>query len=207
MSHQPEETGFWEKAFNDKKEMWGMQPAMSAVITKDFFVQQGVKSVLIPGVGYGRNAQPFIEAGMAVTGIEISQTALDMAIQHYGEGMTIHHGSVLDMPFSHTHYNGIFCYSLIHLLDTDERIKLIADCYDQLNAGGYMVFVAISKKAHTYGQGELISKDRYEIHKGVQIYFYDEDSIHDEFDKYGLFEILEIEESFPFYLIKCRKNG
>jgi hypothetical protein len=29
---------FWESAFSDKEEMWGFEPAQSAVITKDLFV-------------------------------------------------------------------------------------------------------------------------------------------------------------------------
>ena len=58
---------FWETAFTDKQEMWGMEPAKSAQLTKDFFVENAIKNVLIPGIGYGRNAQPFIENGIKVS--------------------------------------------------------------------------------------------------------------------------------------------
>jgi hypothetical protein len=34
-----------------------------------------------------------------------------------------------------------------------------------------MVFIAISKEAHTYGKGLLVSKYRYEIFDGVKIFF------------------------------------
>lgn len=196
---------FWEANFIEKQEMWGFEPSRSAVLTKDFFVEKSIQNMLIPGIGYGRNAQVFRDNGIAVTGIEISKTAIDMARKHYGNDMTIYHGSVVDMPFDTQQYEGIFCYALIHLLDADERKKLINDCYNQLSEGGYMVFTAISKKAHTYGKGKWISKDRYEIFEGVKMFFYDEESIGEEFEDFGLFEITEIEESFPFYLIKCRK--
>ena len=69
-------TEFWETAFNDKQEMWGMTPAISAELTKDFFAEKSLKNILIPGIGYGRNIQPFIENGIEVTGIEISKTLL-----------------------------------------------------------------------------------------------------------------------------------
>lgn len=204
-TNENEKPEFWESAFGEKKEMWGFEPAKSAVLTRDFFVQKSVKSLLIPGIGYGRNAQIFKESGIAVTGIEISKTAIEMARKHYGTDMVIHHGSVTDMPFDNNQYDGIFCYALIHLLDDNERKKLILDCYNQLSANGYMLFTAISKEAHTYGQGKFISKDRYEIFEGAQLYFYDKDSIKSEFSKYGLFEITEINESQPFFLIKCKK--
>jgi SAM-dependent methyltransferase len=130
-----------------------------------------------------------------------------MARKQYGTGMTIFHGSVTEMPFDNCQYDGIFCYASIHLLDSSERQKLIRDCYHQLFKNGYMVFTAISKEAHTYGKGKFISKDRYEIFDGVSMFFYDRASIHAEFDQAGLFEITEINENYPFFLIKCKKDN
>ncbi|MEQ6119489.1 class I SAM-dependent methyltransferase [Reichenbachiella sp. MALMAid0571] len=199
-------TEFWEANFIEKQEMWGFEPSHSALLTKDFFIEKGVKNVLIPGIGYGRNAQIFRDSGMTVTGIEISKTAIQMATKHYGTDMTIYHGSVTDMPFGNKLYDGIFCYALIHLLDSSERQKLILDCYNQLSKKGYMVFTAITKEAPTYGKGKFVSKDRYEIHQGVKMYFYDRKSIQAEFGKTGLFEVIEIDENQPFFLIKCRKG-
>lgn len=207
MSNHTDQPEFWEAAFREKQEMWGFEPAKSAVLTKDFFVQHGVKNILVPGIGYGRNAQIFIDNGMAVTGIELSKTAIDMAQKHYGTAMTIYHGSVTDMPFDNNRYDGIFCYALIHLLDSDERKKLIRDCYNQLTGNGYLVFTVISKEASTYGQGRMISQDRYEMFGGVHMYFYDTAAIHAEFDAAGLFEITTITENYPFFLIKCKKCG
>ncbi|MCW3465962.1 class I SAM-dependent methyltransferase [Chitinophaga nivalis] len=198
---------FWEAAFAEKREMWGFEPARSAILTKDFFVQQSVKNVLIPGIGYGRNAQVFIENGMKVTGIEIAETAIEIARKHYGTGMQIYHGSVADMPFDNNQYEGIFCYALIHLLGTEERQQLIQACYNQLAPGGDMVFTVISKEASTYGQGKWVSKDRYEIFDGVNMYFYDLASINTEFGNAGLFEITAVTENYPFFLIKCIKDN
>lgn len=197
---------FWETNFIEKREMWGFEPSHSAVLTAGFFAEKAVKRVLIPGFGYGRNARVFMDGGMDVTGIEISGTAIEMARKHYGTGMAIHHGSVVDMPFDKSRYDGIFCYALIHLLNRQERKKLIADCYNQLLDNGYMVFTALSKEAHTYGQGKFVSKDRYELFGGVNMFFYDIDSVHAEFDNAGLFEITEVEENYPFFLVTCQKG-
>ncbi|MFC0513418.1 class I SAM-dependent methyltransferase [Mucilaginibacter angelicae] len=206
MMNETEKPEFWEKSFVEKQEMWGFEPSKSAVLTKDFFVEKSVKKILIPGIGYGRNAQIFRENGIAVTGIEISKTAIEMAGKHYGTDLTIYHGSVIDMPFDQNQYDGIFCYALIHLLDSSERKKLIADCYNQLIDNGYMVFTAISKEAPTYGQGKFISKDRYEIFDGVNMFFYDRKSISAEFGEAGLLEITEVTENYPFFLVKCSKG-
>lgn len=63
--------------------------------------------ILIPGFGYGRNAKLFIENGFDVTGIEISQSAIDLAKTN-GLNCMIHHGSVTSMPFDDKIYDGIF---------------------------------------------------------------------------------------------------
>lgn len=197
---------FWEEAFKDKQEMWGFEPAQSSVLTKDFFVQQNIKNVLIPGIGYGRNAKIFVDNGMTVTGIEISQTAIDLAHKHFGDDLTIYQGSVTEMPFDDKLFDGIFCYGLIYLLDKDERKKLIQDCFNQLTENGFMIFTTITKKAQTYGQGTMISKDRFGMFGGVKIFFYDKETLKEEFGSEGLFEITEVTENYPFYLIKCKKN-
>jgi len=199
-------TEFWEEAFKDKQEMWGLEPAKSTLLTKDIFLKHKVKNILIPGIGYGRNAQIFLESGMTVTGIEISQTAIDLAQKYFGRELKIYHGSVTEMPFDNKLYDGIFCYGLIYLLDKDERAKLIQACFNQLTEDGLMVFTAITKEAQTYGKGTRLSEDRFEMFGGVKIFFYDRQTIEQEFGNNGLLEITEVAESYPFYLIKCGKR-
>lgn len=196
---------FWEKHFQQKKQMWGMEPANAALVAAELFAGKGFKDILIPGIGYGRNAYPFLDKGMNVTGIEISKTAIALADQQFADELKIFEGSVTQMPFDDHLYDGIFCHGLIHLLDKAERLKLIGDCYHQLADQGYMVFTTITKEAKTYGQGTEISKDRFEMFGGVQLFFYDKQTIEEDFGASGLFEVSDITENFPFYLIKCRK--
>lgn len=197
---------FWEEAFKNKREMWGFEPAKSTVLTKDFFIEKNIKNILIPGIGYGRNAQIFMENGITVTGIEISKTAIDLAQKHFGNDLFIYHGSVTEMPFDKKLYDGIYCYALIHLLNKKEREKLIQDCYNQLEENGFMVFTTITKKAKIYDQGTYISKDRFEIFGGLNMFFYDRETVQEEFGKAGLLEITEVTDVYPFYLIKCKKT-
>lgn len=199
-------TEFWEEAFKHKREMWGFEPAKSTVLINDFFIEQHVKNILIPGIGYGRNAQIFRDNGMTVTGIEISKTAIDLAHKHFGNDLIIHHGSVTEMPFDESLYDGIYCYALIHLLDKKERVKLIRDCFNQLTENGFMVFTTVTKEAHIYGQGTCIDKDRFEIFGGIKMFFYDKETIQEEFGEVGLFEIIDVIDVYPFYLIKCKKG-
>ena len=200
-------TEFWERNFREKREMWGLVPTQSAQLTAAMFADKGIKNVLIPGIGYGRNAQPFLSNGMGIAGIEISETAIALAAKHLGAGANIHHGSVTGMPFDDTLYDGIFSHALIHLLDEQERAAFIKSCYDQLTDNGCMVMTAIAKKAPSYGRGTLLSPDRYEQHGGAKIFFYDEASIYREFGSYGLTGISEVMENHPLYMITCNKGA
>ena len=110
-------TDFWEHTFKEKQTMWGFEPADSAIMVKDFFVKEKLKDILIPGIGYGRNAKIFLENGMTVIGIEISKTAIDLARTQNKLEIPIYHGSVTEMPFDGKQYDGIFSYALIHLLN------------------------------------------------------------------------------------------
>jgi hypothetical protein len=110
-------TELWEAAFTDKQMMWGPDPSRSAVFAADYFARAAAKEILIPGVGYGRNAKPFLAHGMSVTGIEISATAITLARTQMRLDLPIHHGSVTEMPYDAREYDGVFAYGLLYLLD------------------------------------------------------------------------------------------
>ena len=186
---------FWESSFKDKQLMWGEVPTNSAKVAADEFAKDRIKNVLIPGIGYGRNAKPFLEKGMEVSGIEISATALQLNKQLLGSKLKeLFLGSTDEMPFSTGTYGGIFCYSLIHLLEEKARTRLIQNCYNQLSSGGQMVFVMVSKNFPSFGKGKQLGKNTFETAPGLQLYFYDKASILKDFEKYGLTTIREIAE-------------
>lgn len=199
---------FWEEAFRSKQRMWGEEPSGFALEACDLFRQNGFKKILIPGFGYGRNAKPFREAGLEVTGIEISETAIGFAKEWLGDGIKVYHGPVGDMPFDAEVYDGIFCHALLHLLDAAGRADFLAKCYAQLRPGGIMVFTAVTKNAGTYGKGERSGPDRYRTKDGVDLFFYDERSIQDEFGRFGTTRSRAGSErnGSEFWMIACSRT-
>lgn len=206
--------GFWEEKYKNIGLLWTFEPADSAISVRNLFAENDFRKILIPGVGYGRNARLFVESGFDVTGIEISETAIRLAREN-GLEFPVHHGSVNQMPFDETIYDGIFCYALIHLLNQNDRRKFLENCYNQLRQGGIMVFAVVSKDYKLYGNGKLVSQDRFRIDKGLTVFFYDSISIEKEFGKFGLMEYLEIdepvkhlenEEPMKFFQVFCQKR-
>jgi len=177
--------------------MWHFEPSDSAAIALELFKSNGINRILIPGFGYGRNAKLFYDAGFAVTGIEISATAIAMAKSH-GLNNTIHHGSVTEMPFDEQKFGGIFCYALLHLLNKPQRKKFMHDCFNQLENGGIMIFTVASKQMSYYGNGRMLSNDRFRIMNGLYVYFYDSIALQREFDGFGELEIKALDEPIKF---------
>lgn len=203
----------WESCFRSNQIVWGFEPAHSAIIANELFLKNNIKNVLVPGFGYGRNAQLFTDNGMNVTGIEISETAIDIAKKQYRGDVEIIHGSVTNMPFNSVLYDAVFCYGLLYLLNGSQRAKLLDDSYKQLKPGGYLFFSVISKKASNYGKGKEIARDTFENAQGVSVFFYDLDAVKKEFEAYGIQDTFEISEytseskvsSFEFIVVVCRK--
>jgi len=205
---------FWDEMFRKIGSVWTFEPANSALQISDLFASEKIGNVLIPGIGFGRNAKPFLEKGMDVTGIEISKTAIRLAREN-GLNFPIHHGSVAEMPFDDSVYDGIYCYALIHLLNQNERRQFLKRCHNQLREGGLMVFITVSKSyTKLYENGKPVSKNRFRIQNGLDVFFYDTETIVKEFGRFGLVEYTEIEEPvkhmpneepMKFWMVVCRK--
>lgn len=177
--------------------MWKFEPSDSAISALKLFKSEKINNILIPGFGYGRNARLFVDNGLIVTGIEISGSAIELARDN-GLNCKIHHGSVTSMPFDRQKFDGIFCYATIHLLNKPERRKFLCACYDQLIKNGLMIFVVATTDNGLYGSGIHISRNRYEIAKGLQVYFYDSESVVKEFSDFGIIECNDIGEPVKF---------
>ncbi len=204
----------WDDIFSKESPVWGLKASDSAKYAVKLFVQSGIKQILIPGVGYGRNAQLFLENGIQVTGIEISAKAIEHA-RKLGYTFQIHQGSVCDMPFDSVQYNGIFCYAVLHLLNKTERAKFLNACYQQLAPNGLMIFTVISENADKPGARKMISDNRFLLENGLKVYYYNKESIEKEFSKFGMVDYWEIDEPIYFmpkekpiksYIITCKKN-
>ena len=61
MNHIEQMADFWEKKFREVRTAWGHEPVDSAIFAKNVFLEQNIKNILIPGIGFGRNARVFID--------------------------------------------------------------------------------------------------------------------------------------------------
>jgi SAM-dependent methyltransferase len=146
----------------------------------ELFKKTGVHEVLIPGSGYGRNADAFARTGFEVTGIENSKTAVSIAMQG-SLGVRYHYGSVLDMPFDNSVYDAIYCFNLLHLFRKNDRVAFLQRCRSQLKEGGVIFFVVFSDKESGYGTGKMVEENTFESRPGREVHYYSDEDLVSEF--------------------------
>ena len=50
---------YWDDRFHREGRVWGEAPSQTAVYARDRFIENGVRTILVPGAGYGRNVRVF----------------------------------------------------------------------------------------------------------------------------------------------------
>ena len=118
---------FWETRFAAEGAIWGHEPSRTVERAHALYQQHGVRSLLIPGSGYRRNTRFFAEHGYAVSGIEVSETALALA-RAQDSGSRYVHASVLNDVLQDETFDAIYCFNVLHLFLAMERRDLIERC-------------------------------------------------------------------------------
>lgn len=197
---------YWNKRFNEEGIIWTFNPCKSALKAKEMFINLGIISILIPGAGYGRNAKLFVDSGFIVTGIEISERAIEIARENR-VNIKYFNGSILDMPFDSEKYDSIFCFNVLHLFLKEERDKVIDKFQNQLRENGYGFIVVISELEESFGKGEEIEQNTYEPRKGKPVHYFTDFDLREHFKRFKIVEsgvIDEPESHGEEHVHKCR---
>jgi 2-polyprenyl-3-methyl-5-hydroxy-6-metoxy-1,4-benzoquinol methylase len=166
---------YWNERFKKEKNIWGIKPSNITMSCEEIFKQNNIKTILIMGVGYGRNGKYFTDKGYTVDGIEISEEAIRIG-KTFAPEINYIHGSVLDIKLDKK-YDAIFCYDLIHLFKKEERDKIIENGIKYINKHGIIIISCFSTEDKTYGIGPLVEENTYEVKKGKIVHFYKQEEM------------------------------
>ena len=167
--------------------MWGTAPSPTAEHAIGIFRKNGARKILVPGSGYGRNTRIFSEAGFEVTGIEISDTACEMA-RDYDPQSNIYNGSVLDMPLAPGQYDAIYCYNVLHLFREKERELCLQQCTDRVKDNGLLYFTVFSDREPSFGRYQEVEKNTFESRPGRPVHYFTEAELLDYFKGFDIIE-------------------
>ncbi|MFX0021296.1 MAG: class I SAM-dependent methyltransferase [Candidatus Hermodarchaeota archaeon] len=185
---------YWNKRYSDGGKIWGTEPSKTAKYALNLFKNYNIRNVLIPGSGYGRHTKYFSENNYNATGIEISETAVNIAKEFDGKSKYIL-GSVLDMPFNDIKFDAIFCYNVLHLLLKNQRTLFIEKCYKLLDDKGFAFFAVFSDEEASFGRGIKIEENTFESKPYRPTHYYTEQDLLEEFNIFSAIETGIIEEN------------
>ncbi|OMD45762.1 SAM-dependent methyltransferase [Paenibacillus borealis] len=158
--------------------IWGEQPSGSALRAKAWFLEQGIKSVLVPGAGYGRNTKVF-SSQFDTYGIELSSAALKLAVE-WDSSTRFIEGSALEPQLEHQ-VDAVYCYDVLHLFLSGERCRLIDAALAQLRPGGLLYFTSFSDEDPNYGCGRRLEPGTYEYKEGKYAHFFSDADLREHF--------------------------
>ena len=163
---------YWNSRFIKEQMIWGTGPSRIALISEKIFHEYNLKTIIIPGAGYGRNGKYFTEHGYRVDGIEISPEAIRIG-KEFAPSINYIEGSVLD-TFPDKKYDAVFCYDLIHLFKNHERKIIIENCLSFSRSKGLIMISCFSDKDKTFGTGREIEENTFEVKPGKTVHFFTE---------------------------------
>jgi demethylmenaquinone methyltransferase/2-methoxy-6-polyprenyl-1,4-benzoquinol methylase len=108
---------------------------------------EGLQQRLKPGAavldlccGSGEAAAPWLEAGFAVTGVDIAPRALDLAAQRYPALERVQ-GLAEDPPLPDGQFAAVQLSVALHEFSRSERQQVLRSCWRLLQPGGWLVLV------------------------------------------------------------------
>ena len=205
---------YWNGRFIREGQIWGDMPSRSAEYALELFQRNGVRRMLVPGAGYGRNTRLFSSNGFEVVGIEISEEAFRIA-KKFDEKAKFYNRSVFDMPHD-GEYDALYCFNLLHLFLESERALLLSRCREKLREGGFAFFVVFSELEKSFGKGRRLEHNTFESKPGRAAHYFTEGDLLEHFRDFSLIEsgIMEDteshgEEGFHRHMLRyifCRKE-
>ncbi|NLE09570.1 MAG: methyltransferase domain-containing protein [Dehalococcoidales bacterium] len=179
---------YWEQRYEKEGMIWGESPSRTAHYALEVFRKHGIKSILVPGSGYGGNTKLFSSSGYEVTGVEISEKACGMA-RSFDTASEFNVGSVLDMSSITGKFDSVYCFNVLHLFRKDDRKLFLAQCSTKLKEKGLMFFTVFSDEESSFGKGREVEHNTFETRPGRPAHYYTEDDLKSEFSDYKIIEI------------------
>ncbi len=185
---------YWDGRYHKEGKIWGDTPSITASYACEAFLKSKVKKLLIPGIGYGRNARVFVNAGLEVEGIEVSGEAVRILTGDL-PGVKCRLGSVADVSPGSKSYDAIYCFNVLHLLRSDGRRDFLAKCSAALREDGLAYFTAFSEKEGSFGKGREVEPGTFESKPGRPVHYFTDGDLRSHFKDFIVLDTGLVEDA------------
>ena len=134
------------------------EKAFIGSLCKKLNLTRGLK-ILDLGCGTGKYSKLFYELGFDITGVDLSEKAIEIARNNYPY-IKFKVGDATNLPFHANSFEVIYCsgLSVFNEEDLSTTIHFLSDIFEYLNDDGLLIFVKTSALTDKYSK----SKSRYD---------------------------------------------
>lgn len=148
---------YWDKNWTRWPE--DREPSSFARKALKLFTLKGALSVLDLGCGTGRDSLFFMENGLHVTAVDVSQAALDKIRRPNIRKIC---ADLSDLALEPDSFNAVYAHLSLHYFDDAATRRIIAGVYQALKPGGVFCLRCKSVKDPLYGRGARVGPDMFE---------------------------------------------
>lgn len=174
---------YWNNRYKDGA-IWGTDECPSAVLAQECFREHSARNILVPGCGYGRNSLYLAQKGFDVVAFDISNAAIEFAIEQSNKlslkNLRYEVDSLFEPQFLQAKpFDGIYLSNIIHLFMEEQRKQVLEKMTSLLKPNGILAFSVVSVfDKGNYGKGEEVEPNTFMKHKDKLLHCYDEQELH-----------------------------
>ncbi len=187
---------YWNERFRTQGQIWGTDSSPTALAAAALFRQEGVRRVLVPGAGYGRNTKA-LSGEFQTEALELSPEAVELG-RRWDPQTTFHIGSVLEPGAIKSRIDGIFAYDVLHLFLEEDRRRFIANLLEWLEPGGLVYATCFSNEDSHCGTGSSLEPGTYEYMPGKSAHFFSEKDLLEHFRSFTVLSTGHIDETLRY---------
>ena len=143
--------------WKENKDNYWLIPDNDVYFLSEHFKQKGFKKILDLGVGLGRHSIFFAQKGFGVSGIDISEYAVNRLKEISDKNnlnIDVRQANMLKLPFDDNNFDVVFSYNVIYHTDTKGFDTVLSEIKRVLRSGGEFYFTMISKNSWTFSSPE-----------------------------------------------------
>ena len=160
--------------------------------------------VLEVGCGNGKTVLALTKKGFRVTGVDFSQSAIDMCRETIPSAGDFVCASVTDLPFEDSSYDGAVAFHVIEHLTGDETVAAAKELYRVLKPGSHLLIRCFAKGDMRSGKGETVNDSTVVRGNGIIYHYFEEGELISRFDIFDHLHLTVKEERTRFGSVRRR---
>lgn len=190
----------WDKTFQNKPDMFGVEPSYAARKAMDMFKEEDKTKVLELGSGQGRDTIFLAQQGLQVYALDYCESGINLMSQKVedldlAESITaVCHDVRNPLPFDDESFDACYSHMLFCMaLTTAEFEYLSEETRRVLKPGGLNIYTVRNTNDVHFGTGIYRGEDMHEV-GGFIVHFFSREKVEHLAQGYEMVEVEEFEE-------------